>query len=102
MNAETIKLVPKHLATYKVFGEPDGPHYAHYDIVGGRLVCNLSSFFFFRELKEKININFYYIIWEVTKSCCVQISDIFTDANLQAPQQLFPSIIEFLADHDSI
>ncbi|XP_023766978.1 uncharacterized protein LOC111915554 isoform X2 [Lactuca sativa] len=53
---ETIKLVPKHLATYKVFGEPDGPHYAHYDIVGGRL----------------------------------------------APQQLFPSIIEFLADHDSI
>lgn len=53
---ETIKLVPKHLATYKVFGEPDGPHYAHYDIVGGRL----------------------------------------------APQQLFPSIIEFLTDHDSI
>ncbi|XP_076934948.1 uncharacterized protein LOC143601419 [Bidens hawaiensis] len=34
---ETIKLVPKHLAVYKVFGEPDGPHYAHYDLVGGRL-----------------------------------------------------------------
>ncbi|KAI3818844.1 hypothetical protein L1987_12665 [Smallanthus sonchifolius] len=34
---ETIKLVPKHLAMYKVFGEPAGPHYAHYDLVGGRL-----------------------------------------------------------------
>ncbi|KAL4573339.1 hypothetical protein LXL04_020140 [Taraxacum kok-saghyz] len=34
---ETIKLVPKHLATYKVFGEPGGAHYAHYDIVGGCL-----------------------------------------------------------------
>ncbi|XP_035842752.1 uncharacterized protein LOC110920768 isoform X2 [Helianthus annuus] len=34
---ETIKLVPKHLAKYKVFGEPGGPHYAHYDLVGGRL-----------------------------------------------------------------
>ncbi|KAJ9550325.1 hypothetical protein OSB04_014370 [Centaurea solstitialis] len=37
---ETIKLVPKHLAMYKVYGEPAGPHYAHYDLVGGRLVCN--------------------------------------------------------------
>ncbi|PWA86387.1 hypothetical protein CTI12_AA141010 [Artemisia annua] len=35
---ETIKLVPKHLAMYKVFGEPGGPHYAHYDLVGGRLL----------------------------------------------------------------
>uniref|UniRef100_A0A7N0U1H7 AB hydrolase-1 domain-containing protein n=1 Tax=Kalanchoe fedtschenkoi TaxID=63787 RepID=A0A7N0U1H7_KALFE len=34
---ETAKLVPKHLITYKVFGEPDGPHYAHYDLVGGKL-----------------------------------------------------------------
>lgn len=39
MKTETIKLVPKHLAMYKVFGEPAGPHYAHYDLVGGRLVC---------------------------------------------------------------
>lgn len=36
--AETVKLIPEHLVTYKVFGEPDGPHYAHYDLVGGRLV----------------------------------------------------------------
>ena len=35
---ETVKLIPEHLATYKVFGEPGGPHYAHYDLVGGRLV----------------------------------------------------------------
>ncbi|KAK7269810.1 hypothetical protein RIF29_22557 [Crotalaria pallida] len=33
---ETVKLIPKHLVTYKVFGEPGGPHYAHYDLVGGR------------------------------------------------------------------
>ncbi|KAH6802079.1 alpha/beta hydrolase family protein [Perilla frutescens var. frutescens] len=35
---ETVKLIPKHLVTYKVYGECDGPHYAHYDLVGGRLV----------------------------------------------------------------
>ncbi|QCE08578.1 polyhydroxyalkanoate synthase [Vigna unguiculata] len=35
---ETVKLIPEHLVTYKVFGEPGGPHYAHYDLVGGRLV----------------------------------------------------------------
>ncbi|KAE8077256.1 hypothetical protein FH972_015834 [Carpinus fangiana] len=33
---DTVKLIPQHLATYKVFGEPGGPHYAHYDLVGGR------------------------------------------------------------------
>lgn len=34
---ETVRLIPEHLASYKVFGEPGGPHYAHYDLVGGRL-----------------------------------------------------------------
>lgn len=34
---ETVKLIPEHLVTYEVFGEPEGPHYAHYDLVGGRL-----------------------------------------------------------------
>ncbi|KAL6543795.1 hypothetical protein OROGR_010292 [Orobanche gracilis] len=34
---ETVKLIPEHLVKYKVFGEPDGPHYAHYDLVGGRM-----------------------------------------------------------------
>ncbi|KAL6505769.1 hypothetical protein OROHE_023148 [Orobanche hederae] len=38
---ETVKLIPEHLVTYKVFGEPDGPHYAHYDLVGGRMGCVL-------------------------------------------------------------
>jgi hypothetical protein len=34
-----VKVIPKHLVTYRVFGEPSGPHYAHYDLVGGgRLV----------------------------------------------------------------
>ncbi|XVF44219.1 hypothetical protein PTKIN_Ptkin02bG0103300 [Pterospermum kingtungense] len=34
---ETVKLFAENLVTYKVFGEPQGPHYAHYDLVGGRL-----------------------------------------------------------------
>ncbi|MBA0660343.1 hypothetical protein Goklo_012372 [Gossypium klotzschianum] len=34
---ETAKLFPENLVTYKLFGEPHGPHYAHYDLVGGRL-----------------------------------------------------------------
>ncbi|GJM93499.1 hypothetical protein PR202_ga10061 [Eleusine coracana subsp. coracana] len=33
---ETVKVIPQHLVTYKVFGKPEGPHYAHYDLVGGR------------------------------------------------------------------
>lgn len=33
--AETVKLFPKNMVSYKVFGEPSGPHYAHYDLVGG-------------------------------------------------------------------
>ncbi|KAI9169336.1 hypothetical protein LWI28_010804 [Acer negundo] len=33
---ETANLLPENLVTYKVFGEPGGPHYAHYDLVGGR------------------------------------------------------------------
>ncbi|KAJ4709871.1 Alpha/beta hydrolase family protein [Melia azedarach] len=34
---ETVKLLPKDLVTYKLFGEPGGPHYAHYDLVGGQM-----------------------------------------------------------------
>ncbi|KAK4350073.1 hypothetical protein RND71_029386 [Anisodus tanguticus] len=34
---ETAKLIPENLLTYKVFGEPRGPNYAHYDLVGGRM-----------------------------------------------------------------
>ncbi|XP_012459999.1 uncharacterized protein LOC105780303 isoform X1 [Gossypium raimondii] len=34
---ETVKLLPQNLVTYKIFGEHQGPHYAHYDLVGGRL-----------------------------------------------------------------
>ncbi|KAG9132131.1 hypothetical protein Leryth_025338 [Lithospermum erythrorhizon] len=32
---ETAKLFPEQLVSYKLFGQPDGPHYAHYDLVGG-------------------------------------------------------------------
>lgn len=34
---ETVKLIPDNLVTYKVFGGAEGPHYAHYDLVGGRM-----------------------------------------------------------------
>ncbi|KAK2647954.1 hypothetical protein Ddye_015443 [Dipteronia dyeriana] len=37
---ETVKLIPEHLVRYKVLGEPGGPHYAHYDLVGGRLAVD--------------------------------------------------------------
>uniref|UniRef100_A0A803MR91 AB hydrolase-1 domain-containing protein n=1 Tax=Chenopodium quinoa TaxID=63459 RepID=A0A803MR91_CHEQI len=35
---ETVKVIPEKLITYKVFGEIGGPHYAHYDLVGGRFL----------------------------------------------------------------
>ncbi|XP_059308748.1 uncharacterized protein LOC132059927 [Lycium ferocissimum] len=35
---ETVKLIPEHLATYKVLGDANG-HYAHYDLVGGRMAA---------------------------------------------------------------
>ncbi|CAI0451312.1 unnamed protein product [Linum tenue] len=54
---ETVKVLPKHLVTYKVFGESGGPHYAHYDLVGGQL---------------------------------------------QAVEQVYPAIVEFLSQHDSV
>ncbi|KAG0461044.1 hypothetical protein HPP92_021341 [Vanilla planifolia] len=34
---ETVKLIPESKVTFKVFGNSDGPHYAHYDLVGGRM-----------------------------------------------------------------
>ncbi|KAJ4713454.1 Alpha/beta hydrolase family protein [Melia azedarach] len=36
---ETVKVIPEHLVSFKVFGEPRGPHYAHYDLVGGLLAA---------------------------------------------------------------
>ncbi|XP_075661138.1 uncharacterized protein LOC142630967 isoform X2 [Castanea sativa] len=37
---ETAKLIPEDFVAYKVFGEPGGPHYGHYDLVGGRMVAD--------------------------------------------------------------
>ena len=31
-------LIPEHMVTLKILGEPGGPHYAHYDVVGSHLV----------------------------------------------------------------
>ncbi|KAL3338569.1 hypothetical protein AABB24_027612, partial [Solanum stoloniferum] len=36
---ETAKLIPEHLVTYKVLGDDNGQHYAHYDLVGGRMAA---------------------------------------------------------------
>ncbi|PHU08782.1 hypothetical protein BC332_20642 [Capsicum chinense] len=36
---ETVKLIPENLVNYKVFGDTDGPHYAHYDLVGGHMAA---------------------------------------------------------------
>lgn len=49
---ETVKLIPEDLVTYKLFGETGGPHYAHYDLVGGRLVGDI-SFYFLIELAHQ-------------------------------------------------
>ncbi|KAB2041088.1 hypothetical protein ES319_D02G125400v1 [Gossypium barbadense] len=38
---EIVKLILEPLVTYKVFGEPSGPHFAHYDIVGAQRVVDL-------------------------------------------------------------
>ncbi|KAJ4826517.1 hypothetical protein Tsubulata_023959 [Turnera subulata] len=37
---ETVKVIPRHLVSYRVFGEPGGLHYGHYDLVGGRLAVS--------------------------------------------------------------
>ncbi|GAB2223818.1 hypothetical protein Droror1_Dr00004560 [Drosera rotundifolia] len=34
---ETVKARRRPFIAYKVFGDPSGPHYAHYDLVGSRL-----------------------------------------------------------------
>ncbi|VVA95192.1 unnamed protein product [Arabis nemorensis] len=33
---DTVKLIPEHLATFKVVGSPGGPHYGHQDLISGR------------------------------------------------------------------
>ncbi|KAG4128964.1 hypothetical protein ERO13_D09G051300v2 [Gossypium hirsutum] len=38
---ETVKLIREPLVTYKVFGEPGGPHFAHYDIVVAQRAVDL-------------------------------------------------------------
>ncbi|CAN1311811.1 hypothetical protein LINPERPRIM_LOCUS28471, partial [Linum perenne] len=52
---ETAKFIPKHLVTYRVLGEPRGPHYGHFDLVGGRWACHdvyprITDFFSRRDL----------------------------------------------------
>ncbi|PON38936.1 alpha/beta hydrolase family protein [Parasponia andersonii] len=37
---ETAKLIPENMLTLKFLGEPGGPHYAHYDLVGSQLAAD--------------------------------------------------------------
>ena len=84
--ADTAKLFPEKLVTYKVLGEPDGPHYAHYDLVGGRLVCYISR----------------STMLELCVCSCFLSQSIFSDNfSLQAVEQVYPCITEFLSHHDS-
>lgn len=64
---ETVKVIPGNLVTYKVFGEPDGPHYGHYDIVGGPSVCLLFCLPFScvkTFLHFKHNMLFSLMVWQ--------------------------------------
>ena len=79
--AETVKVIPQHLVTYKVFGKPEGPHYAHYDLVGGR----------------KVRAHFLYLKVEVQSLILTVLSAI-----VQAVHEVYPCIIEFLSQHDEV
>ncbi|KAK9750425.1 hypothetical protein RND81_02G196000 [Saponaria officinalis] len=77
---ETVKLFPKDLVKYKVFGQPEGPHYAHYDLVGGRLVSKPSNLFplLFCSINQIVMHN----------------------SSLQAVEEVYPCIVEFLSTYD--
>ncbi|XP_023550263.1 uncharacterized protein LOC111808492 isoform X1 [Cucurbita pepo subsp. pepo] len=86
----TAKLIPEHLVTYKCFGEPGGPHYAHYDLVGGRLV--LFSFPFFYSLSwTLLSIQVFYLmlpLFTSPKICrqlnrCTHVSSNFLASMMQ-------------------
>lgn len=89
--ADTAKLFPENLVTYKVLGEADGPHYAHYDLVGGRLVCYIS-----RSTTLELCSMQYYV-----RPCFLSQSVFSDNFSLQAVEQVYPCITEFLSHHDS-
>ncbi|KAI3979350.1 hypothetical protein MKX01_036394 [Papaver californicum] len=71
---DTVKIIPQHLITYKVFGEDGGPHYAHYDLVGGCLELSISL--------------------SLSPSPTLSLSP--------AVEQVYPCIVEFLGVHDTV
>jgi hypothetical protein len=76
-----VKLIPQHLVTYKVFGKPEGPHYAHYDLVGGRKVRAYN--------------------WYLRDGAQSLILTVLS-AIVQALHEVYPCIIEFLSQHDEV
>ncbi|MBA0750881.1 hypothetical protein Gogos_002262, partial [Gossypium gossypioides] len=79
---ETVKLLPQNLVTYKIFGEHQGPHYAHYDLVGGRLVSIAN-----RKMYTETPFDRYS-------------SSVSKIVQIQAVEQVYPCIIQFLSQHD--
>ncbi|MFQ6648437.1 hypothetical protein Gotur_021229 [Gossypium turneri] len=79
---ETVKLLPQNLVTYKIFGEHQGPHYAHYDLVGGRLVSIAN-----RKMYTEMPFDRYS-------------SSVSKIVQIQAVEQVYPCIIQFLSQHD--
>lgn len=91
MKPETVKLLPEKLVTYKVFGEPGGAHYSHYDLVGGRLV----NFVFLNNFWENKITAFILLTYIITASIILSLFE------MQALDQVYPCIIEFLSCYDS-
>ena len=89
--ADTVKLFPENLVTYKLLGEPDGPHYAHYDLVGGRLV----SCIYRSPMLELCSVTYY------VRACLLSKVNFSDNLSLQAVEQVYPCITEFLSHHDS-
>lgn len=91
---ETVKIIPEHLVTYKLLGEPGGPHYAHYDLVGGLLVCIIIPFLFIFQTQ---------IFFCTSKDVIMQSNGKAISSwilFMQAEDQVFPCVIEFLTCHD--
>ena len=82
--AETVKLIPQHLVTYKFFGAPEGPHYAHYD--SWRAEGTLTVI----DTWEPV-VNFY--------TSRHAYNDLYY---AQAVHEVYPCIIEFLSQHDNV
>ncbi|KAG5586521.1 hypothetical protein H5410_046955 [Solanum commersonii] len=59
---ETVKLIPENLVKYKVFGDADGPHYAHYDLVCGRMLGDVYALTIMLQMLSFISVGISFNI----------------------------------------